>query len=725
MIKKKMNRRKFVKNAAKGAVATAALASCTTFDKMTNVSRDPNAIAGQGPWNVSEADLFDFIIVGSGAGGGPLAAGLAREGYSVLLLEAGGHDTNRLSTTPVFHAKASDDPLLNWSYFVKQYGEGGPNHPSDKMNSKYQANEQGIYYPRASGIGGCTRVNALISLYPDIQDWQNFSRIFPGISPFTPEAMHGVFKRMQDLKKGGWLKLSQASPLTLIKDRFLTKMALAALSVDGVDAKGAVQEFLEKYQMTDGPTQKKSFLSTATSIWDEAAQKWFGKVSSNPIAKKAFDTADKLSDIDLGVLHQAILKDRNFKLDPNHEAYIQSQSKTNGVFNIPFNATDGVRKGVREYILDTEEKYGNKLFIKTHSLCTKILFDDKDKKKATGIEFIEGAHSYRADIMNQDKTTQSYVRKKAYARREIILSGGAYNTPQLLMLSGIGDERSIPTSVPMVHSLPGVGKNLQDRYEVTIVSELQKPISLIEKCTFVRNNEFEKDPCWNDYMKDPKGHLYGTNGVALSLIRKSSSSEPTPDLCIFGLPGYFKGYYPNYSNDTTPKKQGDPSYFTWAVLKGHTKNHAGEVKLKSDDPKDTPDINFKYFHDKDNGLVEDLNAVLQGVKVARDINSKIGEKYFKQEVNPGPAVQSDDDLNSWIMKEAWGHHASCTNKMGHASDPMAVVDERFRVHGLKNLRVVDASVFPDIPGLFIMLPTLMMSERAKELILEEHRNRRY
>ena len=71
------------------------------------------------------------------------------------------------------------------------------------------------------------------------------------------------------------------------------------------------------------------------------------------------------------------------------------------------------------------------------------------------------------------------------------------------------------------------------------------------------------------------------------------------------------------------------------------------------------------------------------------------------------------------MKESWGHHASCTNKMGLASDPMAVVDQNFKVHGFKNLRIVDASVFPDIPGLFIMLPTLMMSEKAKEIILND------
>ena len=293
--------------------------------------------------------------------------------------------------------------------------------------------------------------------------------------------------------------------------------------------------------------------------------------------------------------------------------------------------------------------------------------------------------------------------------------------PRILLASGIGPAGELSNAgvTPSV-DLPGVGKNLQDRYEVTVVSELNRPISLIENCTFAKDNDFDADPCWKDYTNDKKNHLYGTNGVALSLIRKSSASQPTPDLCIFGLPGYFKGYYPNYSNDTTPKKVGDPNYFTWAILKGHTKNHAGEVKLASDDPKATPNINFKYFADQNGSISEDLQAVVEGLKITRDINAKIGGKYFKQEVNPGPAVKTDQDMQSFVMQESWGHHASCTNKMGLASDPMAVVDENFKVHGIKNLRIVDASVFPDIPGLFIMLPTLMMSEKAKELILEEN-----
>ncbi len=699
MIKKKMNRRKFVTTTAKGVVATATLAGCTTIDKLTGTNRNPSEYVGT--WKIDEANQFDYIIVGSGAGGGPLAAGLAKEGYTVLLIEAGAHTTNNLSTTPVFHAKASDDPLLNWSYFVGQYANESRYKPFERLNSKYQTEQQGIYYPRASGLGGCTRVNALISLYPDHQDWKGLSTKLGNDRRFSPEAMAKVFYNMQK-ENGGWINFSQASPATLVKDRFLIKMALAALSIDGIDSKSSIQKIIEQFKLNPGNT--------------------LTKIANNfqNLLKIPFDIVDTLDGVALEALRKAILEDQNFRLNPNHLGYTDSQAKENGVFNIPFNATDGVRRGVREYIIETEADHNSKLFIKANSLCTKIIFHPTEKTKAIGIEFIEGAHAYKADVMNQSAVPSSYVRKSAFAG-EIILSGGAFNTPQLLMLSGIGPAESIPSSIPLVKNLPGVGKNLQDRYEVTVVSELKQPISLIKDCTFARNNDFEKDPCWLEYQKNPGSHLYGTNGVALSLIRKSSSAQPTPDLCIFGLPGYFKGYYPHYSNDTTPKKVGDPNYFTWAILKGHTKNHAGEIKLKSTDPKETPQINFKYFHDENNGLTEDLNAVFQGLKVARDLNSKIGSKYLKSEANPGSQYQSEQDLKTWIMKEAWGHHASCTSKMGLVSDPLAVVDENFKVHGIKGLRIVDASVFPDIPGLFIMLPTLMMSEKAKEIILEEKR----
>ncbi|MBC7457463.1 MAG: GMC family oxidoreductase N-terminal domain-containing protein [Bdellovibrionaceae bacterium] len=653
-MKKNINRRKFVQTATTAAVGTAALSACSSLAK-----RDPSAEEVR----VDESDKFDFIIVGSGAGGGPLAAGLAKKLFKVLLIEAGGAENDLTSKTPVMHAKASEDPLLNWSFFVERYDKLGPLKIFEELNNKFQKKEGGVLYPRAAGLGGCTRVNAMISLYPENRDWDKLSDSLSAYHFQSPQ-MTMLFKKMQK-NHGGWLNLDQASPLTLIKDRFLISMALSALGISpgGVSLEVAKKIIVEQYNLT---------------------------------------------------------------LNPNYGGYTSLENKYNGAYNIPFNATNGVREGVREYILETQKSHAGYLFIKTHSLCTRLLFDQNNKTSVVGVEFIEGAHAYKADVLNQDKArSSSYVKKSAYAAKEVILAGGAFNTPQLLMLSGIGPSESIPTSIPLVKNLPGVGRNLQDRYEVSVVSELNKPISLLKDCTFAQNNDFANDPCFQEYLKDPKGHLYGTNGIALSLIRKSSAKQESPDLCIFGVPGRFTGYYPGYSNDATPKRNAknemiEPSYFTWAILKGHTKNHAGTVSLRSADPKDTPLINFKYFQNEQGGAAEDLDAIFEGLQVARRINSKIGSKYFKKEVYPGEGVQGNDSMKSWIQREAWGHHASCTNKMGLASDNMAVVDSQFKVHGVQNLRIVDASVFPDIPGLFIMIPTLMMSEKAKEIILEQY-----
>jgi choline dehydrogenase len=108
---------------------------------------------------------------------------------------------------------------------------------------------------------------------------------------------------------------------------------------------------------------------------------------------------------------------------------------------------------------------------------------------------------------------------------------------------------------------------------------------------------------------------------------------------------------------------------------------------------------------------------LQGVKIARSISERISS-LVREEILPGIAADSDNKLLQWIKNEAWGHHASCTCKIGADNDPGAVLDSKFRVRGVRNLRVVDASVFPRIPGFFIVTPIYMISEKAADVILE-------
>jgi choline dehydrogenase len=162
-------------------------------------------------------------------------------------------------------------------------------------------------------------------------------------------------------------------------------------------------------------------------------------------------------------------------------------------------------------------------------------------------------------------------------------------------------------------------------------------------------------------------------------------------------------------------------------LKGHTENRAGTVKLRSANPTDWPEVNFRYFDEGDTGNGEsaaDLESVVNAVEFVRGIIEKSDDLLLfsgSKEIWPGGGAESRAEIGTWIKNEAWGHHASCSAAIGADGDDMAVLDSKFRVRGVSGLRVVDASVFPRIPGTFIVLPTYMMSEKAADTILEDVR----
>jgi choline dehydrogenase len=187
-----------------------------------------------------------------------------------------------------------------------------------------------------------------------------------------------------------------------------------------------------------------------------------------------------------------------------------------------------------------------------------------------------------------------------------------------------------------------------------------------------------------------------------------------PDLYIFGLPGTFKGYVPGYSASFERYRDR----FTWAILKAHTNNTAGRVTLRSKSPLDTPQVEFHYFSEGNDEKQADLDAVMNGVSFVRDMNQHLGALIAEEEW-PGSLGDTPEKLRQFIQNEAWGHHASCTNKIGADNDPMAVLDSRFKVRNTQGLRVVDASVFPKIPGYFIVSAVYMISEKASDVILAD------
>jgi choline dehydrogenase len=262
-------------------------------------------------------------------------------------------------------------------------------------------------------------------------------------------------------------------------------------------------------------------------------------------------------------------------------------------------------------------------------------------------------------------------------------------------------------------NLPGVGRNLQDRYEVGVISQFKREFALLKSGSFkppVPGQPY--DDAFQEWLKG-KG-AYTTNGALLGIIKRSSPQQPEPDLFIFGLPSQFQGYYPGYSNDLEHNKKT----FTWAILKARTLNNAGTVKLRSANPCDVPDIDFHYFKEGSDQQGTDLDAVVSGVEFARSLNSRIPD-LIDHEVLPGPTIKTRDQVAQFVQNNAWGHHASCTNKIGADDDPLAVLDSQFRVRGTTGLRVVDASVFPKIPGYFIVSAIYMISEKATDAVLAD------
>src|SRR5262249_24122019 len=153
------------------------------------------------------------------------------------------------------------------------------------------------------------------------------------------------------------------------------------------------------------------------------------------------------------------------------------------------------------------------------------------------------------------------------------------------------------------------------------------------------------------------------------------------------------------------------------VLKARTRNRAGTVTLVSGDPRDPPKITFRYFDEGTPGWEKDLDAVVEGVRLAAEIMKATG--MMIKTLVPNVDLNNTEKLKDFIKREAWGHHACGTCKIGKDRD--SVLDGDFRVRGVENLRVVDASIFPESPGFFLVAPIYMISEKAGEVILRDRR----
>lgn len=265
-----------------------------------------------------------------------------------------------------------------------------------------------------------------------------------------------------------------------------------------------------------------------------------------------------------------------------------------------------------------------------------------------------------------------------------------------------------------------MGENLHDRYEVSVVNELDADFPIFDDSTLDLPAPGEPDDHLLREWKDDRGGPYSTNGSLAAMVAHTSAGDgDNADVIIFSLAADFHGYYPHHSYDAKPHHDR----MSMLVLKGWTRDRAGSVRLRSADPRDVPDIRMRYFDEGSPGWERDLDGVVDGLEMARTIVGSIENTKVVRELVPGAEVASREELREFVKREAWGHHACGTAKIGTDDDPMAVLDGDLRVRGVEGLRVVDASVFPDIPGFFIASAVYMVSEKASDQIIAEYRDR--
>ncbi|KAI1340084.1 hypothetical protein F5Y15DRAFT_381375 [Xylariaceae sp. FL0016] len=573
------------------------------------------------------ATEYDYIVVGSGPGGAPLAANLARAGHPTLLLEAGDDlgDNKNYSDIANFNL-AGNDEKSRWDFFVK--------HSDDEAReAKYErttwrkadgsfyvgldppegAKRLGIYYPRSGTLGGCAMHNGGVCTLPADDDW-NYIAELTGDEGWLASNMRKYFEKME------------------------------------------ANEYLPAGTPGHGFT---GYLNT--TIGDPAFMK------QNSDLQKVAAQLVKLTGGDAG-------RDINAP-DPNRD-------NTTGVFGLASHADkNGKRAGTNTYIrktLNDPNKFP--LTVQLQTFVTKILFDEKaEKPTATGVEFLQGPYQYEANPRyNGTKGKLGQV----FAAKEVIVAGGAFNSPQILKLSGIGPAEELKKfDIPIVKELPGVGEKLGDNYEAGVLSLASKPLN-------------------------------GSAGP-IAVLLKTPTARKNRNIHAWCGSFSFEGFYPGF-----PTNYG-PSQYECAMVHMNPRSQAGYVRLRSGNPQEMPEINLNFFAE---GGDADLTELLDGVKTLRQAIDGAGPPITPfNEKHPCPGKNqncTDAAQKEYIKLQSYSHHATSTCSIGPAEDKMAVLDSKFRVHGVKNLRVVDASAFPIVPGAFPVCPTFMLGEKASADILE-------
>jgi len=320
----------------------------------------------------------------------------------------------------------------------------------------------------------------------------------------------------------------------------------------------------------------------------------------------------------------------------------------------------------------------------TETRC-QVLELETSQNRVTGVHYLQGRFG-RKQLTSR-------------ARREVIVCAGAINSPKLLMLSGIGDSGSLSQlDIPVVQHLPGVGQNLQDHLEVYVQQACTQPVSIYPHLKWY--NQIPIGINWYLFKRGPGA----TNHFEAGGFIRSEASRPFPDIQYHFLPVAMR-----YDGAASAGTHGYQAHV--GPMKPTSR---GAVTLASADPLEAPHIQFNYAETE-----TDRQVMRAAIRSARDIFSQNAFDEFRgAELAPGSEVQSDAEIDAFVRAHGESaYHPSCTCKMGQ--DEMAVVDGEGRVYGMDNLRVIDASIMPEITNGNLNAPTIMLAEKLVAGIIGE------
>lgn len=401
--------------------------------------------------------------------------------------------------------------------------------------------------------------------------------------------------------------------------------------------------------------------------------------------------------------------------NPLSKVYLSACEEFNLPMNNDFNDWSRPQEGAGRY--QVSEKNGARcsaasaflepalnrknLEIRCKSQTNKILFDSS--KTATGVEYIKNGKKYTATLNTQ-------------GGGEVILTGGVINSPQILMLSGVGPKDHLAQhNIPLVHDSKGVGKNLQDHPACVVSYECcdgNEGVSVTSKIR-IKGTTITNPKVIAQWLFKRTGPLTST-GCDHGGFFKTKSSLSSPDLQMRFLPAQAitpdgMGTFTKFRETANLK---DGFSFQSIAVRPESK---GELLLRSDNIEDKPLIDAGYFRSK-----KDIETMREGIKLSRKIatTTKAFQPYLGEEVYPGSAIQSDNDIENYIKETIHTSNALVgTCKMGADDDEFAVVDSELKVRGIQNVRIIDASIMPKIPGGQTSAPTVMISEKGADIIL--------